>query len=35
MRNFVGFFASTADLPQPEEMMAEVVEETPAENSAE
>lgn len=35
MRNFVGFFASSADLAQPEDMMAEVVEETPAENSAE
>ena len=35
MRNFVGFFASTADLAQPEDMMAEVVEETPADASAE
>lgn len=28
MRNFVEFFASTNDLAKPEEMMAEVVEET-------
>lgn len=28
MRNFVGFFASTSDLAQPEDMMAEVVDET-------
>lgn len=27
MRNFVGFFASTSDLAQPEDMMEEVVEE--------
>ena len=35
MRNFVGFFASTSDLAQPEDMMAEAVEETPADVSAE
>jgi large subunit ribosomal protein L19 len=38
MRNFVGFFSSTKDLAQPEEMMDEVMEAAPeagAETSAE
>jgi large subunit ribosomal protein L19 len=34
MRNFVGFFASTSDLAQPEDMM-DAVEEAPVETSAE
>ena len=35
MRNFVGFFASTSDLVQPEEMMTEAVEESTEEKAAE
>jgi large subunit ribosomal protein L19 len=35
MRNFTEFFASTANLAKPEEMMAEVVEETNLSESAE
>lgn len=35
MRNFVGFFASTVDLAQPEDMMPEVVEDIVEEKSAE
>ncbi len=34
MRNFVGYFSSTADLPKPEEMMEEVVEDTADTNEA-
>ena len=34
MRNFVGYFSSTADLPKPEEMMEEVVEDAADTNEA-